>query len=163
MKEIPLRGGGVALIDDADLAAVASYSWRRHRNGTKVYAIATGQGAGWGTLLHRLILNVTDPSILVDHRDGNGLNNVRSNIRMAGRAQNAWNAGAHNDGKSPFVGVWQRPSGRWAAQIMANGLRYTIGTFDSQEEAAEAYDEKAIEIHGEFARLNFPKKENEQF
>lgn len=102
---------------------------------------------------------------MVDHIDGNGLNNLRSNLRFATMSQNIANSKVRKDnttgykGVSWFVGskhpngVWKsKPS--WTARIGINGKRITVGYFATKEEAARAYNKAAIKYHGEFAKLN---------
>lgn len=91
---------------------------------------------------------------LVDHRNGNGLDNRRSNLRLATQAQNMSNRGRPTNNTSGYKGVSAGRLGGWRAYITSRGKRLDIGTFASKEEAAEAYNAKALELHGEFARLN---------
>jgi hypothetical protein len=105
--------------------------------------------------LHRFILGITDPKIRVDHQDGDGLNCRRSNIRVSTPSLNTANAGKR-PGSNPYKGVLKRGS-RWIARIKVNYTSRHLGTFDTPEEAARAYDRAAVETFGEFARLNFPQ------
>jgi hypothetical protein len=93
---------------------------------------------------------------IVDHIDHDGLNNVRSNLRPATKGLNIRNSRAHTRGVSPYKGV-SRTRKRWKSQISANGVHYHLGHYDSQEEAALAYDRAAQEHFGEWAALNFPE------
>ena len=105
-------------------------------------------------LLHRYIMGVTDPKIFVDHKDGNGLNNQRSNLRICNRNQNGFNRGSDKNTSSKHKGIcWYKITSKWVARI--NGKH--LGYFKSEESAAREYDKAAIEIHGDFAKLNFPK------
>jgi hypothetical protein len=110
--------------------------------------------------MHRLILGVTDSSIEIDHRDGNGLNNTRHNLRIATSQQNAFNRKKRSDGKlSQYKGVSKRSETNrrpWYAFICIDGKQKIIGAFDSELEAARAYDASAALHFGAFARLNFP-------
>jgi hypothetical protein len=90
-----------------------------------------------------------------DHKNGNGLDNQRKNLRSATRPQNLWNKGRRSDNTTGFKGVTKEAHG-WRAVIKANGKRRHLGYFTSPELAARAYDAAAVEMHGEFARLNFP-------
>ena len=113
--------------------------------------------------LHREIaeraLGAIPEGMFVDHIDGDPLNNRRGNLRVVTKAQNAANA-APRGGRSKYRGVFQQPSGRWTAQISKAGVRLCLGTYDTEEEAASAYDEAAKTVHGEFARLNLETIEN---
>jgi hypothetical protein len=106
--------------------------------------------------MHRLILGAPD-DMHVDHVNGNGLDNRRNNIRIASRAENMANRKKHKNNTSGFMGVWQAASGRWRARLWHNNKRHNLGTYDTREEAAHAYDAMARKLHGEFATLNFPK------
>ena len=109
--------------------------------------------------MHRQIMKAPK-GMVVDHIDGNGLNNRRSNLRICTPRQNQWNRCPLKTRKqtSPFKGV-QYPTGksRPYARIQYNGKTIHIGVFDSEVEAAQAYDRKAVELFGEFAYLNFPE------
>jgi len=92
---------------------------------------------------------------MVDHRNGNGLDNRRANLRPATKSQNGANRLIAASNKSGFKGV-DLKKGRWRAQIKVVGSKIHLGYFDLAEEAARAYDMAAIEAFGEFATLNFP-------
>lgn len=156
--EIPV-GEYVALVDAADAELVRGYRWRPMKSKSrKVYAYTVIGGKTIG--LHRLILG-TDSSLDTDHRDGNPLNNRRSNLRAATHSQNMANKAAHRNNRSGLKGVYRAPTGKgggrpWRAAIQAKKQRHFLGTFTTAEQAARAYDEAAREHHGEFAHLNFP-------
>ncbi|WP_369426485.1 AP2 domain-containing protein [Bradyrhizobium ottawaense] len=93
----------------------------------------------------------------VDHKDHNGLNNKRSNLRAVANGDNRKNSRIRRGGTSRFKGVyWRAHRKKWVARISVNGLAIHIGSFDCEEEAARAYDLEAIRCHGTFASLNFP-------
>jgi hypothetical protein len=125
----------------------------------KVYAQANIKvGGKWARVtLHRFVLSAGSGS-LVDHRNGNGLDCTRGNLRTATRGQNQHNSGPRR-GASRFKGVtWHRKAGKWLAQIMSDRVYRYLGLHATEQDAARAYDTAAKELHGEFARLNFPEE-----
>src|SRR5690606_29091416 len=91
----------------------------------------------------------------IDHKDGNGLNNVRSNLRKATLAENNRNVRKQYGTTSRFKGVcWHLRMSKWVARIHYNGTAYYLGSFDDEREAARVYDDWARQLHGEFARTN---------
>lgn len=95
------------------------------------------------------------PEGMIDHEDGDVTRNVQENFREANKSQNGHNANISKRNKSGYKGVsYMRANGKWLAQIMLNGKRTYIGYFDKAENAAKAYDIKAIELHGAFAKTN---------
>jgi len=160
VKEIQLNHNKVALVDDEDYERVSRLTWTAFKNPLGKWYAKTGGGRSQRRL-HRFILNLTDPSIKVDHKDGDGLNNQKHNLRIATTAQNGWNVGLYRTNSSGFKGVsWRdnRHKNHWLAKIEANHKIFRLGAFATAEEAARAYDTKARELHGEFARLNFPQE-----
>lgn len=147
----------VVLYDEQDHDLIASHTWCVYKSGaSRTLYCATSErvrsGAG-GTrlvLMHRLILPGVES---VDHANGDGLDNRRSNLRAATQSQQNANR-APSPHTSRFKGVcWDKSRGLWRATIKDGGY---IGRFKTEEEAARAYDARAIEMHGEFAYLNFP-------
>jgi AP2 domain-containing protein/HNH endonuclease len=161
MKEISLPQGKVALVDDEDYERLARMCWaaKRRPNRNVWYAQCDG-GPLKGRRMHRILLNF--PPYDIDHKDGDGLNNQKSNLRPATNQQNQRNARLRKDNTTGFKGVKRRAKGRWGAVIRHNGRDLSLGSFATIEEAARAYDRKALEFGGEFARLNFPKEQYEQ-
>jgi hypothetical protein len=160
--EIPLSQGQVALIDDSDLALVSQYKWFADKRKTRAgfYASRSNMRNGIRTKLymHRLIAGAADRGLDVDHKDGNGLHNWRSNLRITTRSLNNVNTKARN-GSSKYKGVsLHLPSGgMWKAQARKDGKHIYIGIYKTEEEAAMAYDEMAVKLFGGFAVLNFSK------
>jgi hypothetical protein len=97
---------------------------------------------------------------LTDHINGDGLDNRRTNLRQATPTQNNANCGIRGHNTSGYKGVSLRPDrgNRWRATIRIHGLQYFLGLFDDVEDAARAYDAAALELFGDFARLNFPEE-----
>lgn len=102
--------------------------------------------------MHRVIMDAT-PGAIVDHVDMDGLNNTRSNLRVATKAENMSNRGRQRNNRSGHKGVsWNKSSNKWLVQICANKVRRTIGTYSDLEEARLAYARAAAEFHGKFSR-----------
>jgi hypothetical protein len=162
--EVPLTRGLFATIDAADWPLVSQFKWHavESRNSNGYYAGACLSRAlqaihGFRTVsLHQFILG--RPGKLIDHRDGNGLNNRRNNLRIATTAGNAQNCRKQvRPTSSRFKGVsWSKKYGRWVVFVCSNNRNKFFGNFDDEVEAGKAYDEAALRLFGEFARLNFP-------
>lgn len=158
MREIHVRGSSrPALVDDEDFARINQRTWRltKSKDPRKVrYAVSDERTANGIVkfLMHREVL-AAQAGTIVDHRDRDGLNNQRSNLRIATSSQNLGNSAGKYTRRSRFKGVgWEMARCKWRASIRNEH----IGRFDTEEGAARAYDARAIEIWGEFAYLNFP-------
>lgn len=149
MRKIKLNHGKIALIDDCDYVEVKKYTWWAERGRGTWYV--KGWKDGKNIRLHRFILGVKDPSTPVDHKNRNGLDNRRANIRVSTRSQNA----ANRSSQKKYIGVYFRKSrNRWFAQCRKDGKNHEKSSCKTEKEAALAYNFLATKLHGEFARLN---------
>ena len=165
VKEIQLTQGKVALVDDEDYERVNQFKWyanKLNKNKVLIWYAAKGirnniKPYKWTTMqMHRFILGITDPNILVDHKNHNGLDNRKCNLRVCTYSQNGMNrspqtASSIYKGVSFYDCYKER---KWRAAIYLNGKMETIGFFYTEIEAAIAYNNRAIELYGEFAFLN---------
>ena len=154
---IPLTRGYFAIIDPEDFELVGFHNWQSLVEPHATYATrpkpyVNGKYAG-ALRMHRVIMGVDDPNILVDHIDGNGLNNRRKNLRIVSNAENTFNRKRRIGGTSKYKGVVRRDD-RWVAAIYPDGKNIHLGTFMTEEAAAQAYNEAAKKYHGQFAHLN---------
>jgi AP2 domain-containing protein len=155
---IPLTQGKVTVIDFEDFEKVRLYKWHAQRVNNHWYARAyTGRENKKSqlTYLHKFLCNGEQDT---DHRDGDGLNNQRRNLRACSKSENQRSVRRKKDGAtSKFRGVSLcRQTNRWRAQIYYGRRQHVLGRYDNAENAARAYDAAAKEYFGEFASLNFP-------
>ena len=157
IRLIPLTKGKVAIVDGAEYDRLNKYNWYACRQGNCFYA--RRQERRRFIYMHRQVI-AARKGMVVDHIDGNGLNNRRSNLRLCTVRENMWNR-RPTGGPSPYKGVRRRKENKkWAAQINCRGRRYHLGYFQNQIDAAIAYDKMAANLFGPFAYLNFPKETN---
>lgn len=155
---IPLSEDKFVLIDEEDYGLISQYTWHPFQGGHTWYAVSYVNRCGIRQKfrMHRVLLNAP-AKLQVDHINGNGLDNRRSNIRLATKVQNGWNRGKRAHSTSCFKGVTHRSdSGKWSAKIQQNNVVYRLGVFETEVEAARVYDDTARKLFGEYARLNFP-------
>lgn len=158
--KIPLTQGKVALVDD-EYAGLLSYRWRAHKN----------DDGGWCAVrspypevsdeiifMHRQIIS-PEKNVHVRHKNGDGLDNRLFNLERIHIRTKYQNRPCKPEETSQYKGVsLYKKNGKWRACIRVKGKSTHIGYFWSEEEAAEAYDERAKEVHGDLALLNFPHK-----
>jgi hypothetical protein len=153
IRRIPLGNGLFTTVDAADYEMLSRYKWRAAHHGSNTYAVCTTP-KGRIVSMHRMLLRPRK-GWLVDHADGNGLNNRRCNLRICNHQQNAGNR-LPRGRSSRFVGVC-RVGNKYLARITYRGKSYHLGTFTNEIEAAKARDKKAYEFWGPYAYLNFPE------
>jgi hypothetical protein len=160
-RKINLGESKFTIVDPQDFYSLNIFNWCPKENGPNVYAVRLVSAPDRKTKivsLHREIMN-SPAGLLVDHQNGDGLDNRRANLRLATHSQNQCNKGkTRKNSSSRYVGVFfEKHSGKWVARIVVNGRRIWLGRFTSELDAAMAYDNAAKIYHKEFARLNFPE------
>ncbi len=154
MKEIQLTQGQVALVDDEDYEHLNQWKWYAHKFKSTYYAGRTCRASGKPKTIkmHREIMK-TPAGFLCDHKDHNGLNNQKCNLRNCTKSEN--NANGTSMGSSKYLGVsYYKAAKKWQAYIRKDNKPIFLGKHDSENMAGKAYNEAALKYHGEFARLN---------
>lgn len=153
MKEIPLTRGLVAIVDDQDFEELLKYKWHALKGKFTFYAArSSGKKV---ILMHRQILGISERTMFVDHINGIGVDNCRTNIRACSMNENNTNKRGYKNNISGAKGVGIMKGGKkWRALITHNKKQVYLGCFDTPTEAAKAYNEAALRLHGEFAFLN---------
>lgn len=174
MKKIELTRGKFALVDDDLFDFLNQWKWHakpgssRKNNSNTFYAVRTHRkdGVQKNIYMHRVVLGLTDNKLVCDHKDRDSLNNQKENLRISDFSGNASNRSSLVGSSSKFLGVTKLTDKRykiikyyWVAQIRKHRkLMFILRcpyTEQGEIDAAKAYDEKAKELHGEFANLNF--------
>ncbi|MDP2218517.1 MAG: AP2 domain-containing protein [Methanolobus sp.] len=156
MKEIKLTQNRTVLIDDENYDYISQFKWHPRQCARTCYAIRHVRINGHRTTIamHQELLN-TPCNMMSDHIDGNGLNNQKKNLRICSIHQNAFNRKVPLTSRSGYKGVcWHKLAKKWIAQIKHNYRMRHLGYHSSRELAAMAYNNAAVELFGEFARLN---------
>lgn len=159
-KTIDLTKGYTAKVDPEDYDLINYRKWCASitNNGT-VYAQSRIEYKL--CLMHRIIMGISDPKIIVDHIDHDTLNNCKYNLRVCSRSENNRNKRSHKNSSSKYLGVsWDKSRNKWKANICYNRKNKCIGRFSTEKEAALAYDKHALSLFGEYANLNFKQNES---
>ena len=163
------------LLDEADYFQFVEndrYKWWIRKVSTRLwvdssygfYAMGWDRHAKKQVALHRVMLDAPK-GMVVDHINRNGLDNRRSNLRLCTHKENMQNRRANSKNSTGYKGVRLTKSGkkyiaRVCQKLDGKTVEHYLGTYDTPEEAARAYDAKAIELFGEYASLNFPEEHN---
>lgn len=148
---IPLTQGKFALVDEGDFEYLSQLKWWIAKGG---YAISWDRVRKKTVLMHRLLLDCPK-NLYVDHINGDKLDNRRSNIRVATKADNNRNVGRRSNNKSGYKGVYlDRQRGLFVADIRFRGKTLHLGRYRTILEAARVYNRKSLELFGEFSRPN---------
>jgi hypothetical protein len=148
---IPLTQNQNALVDSGDFDWLSQWNWTLQASRSSRTSYAYRKEGKRTVYMHCVILGMTGKSE-VDHRDQDGLNNGRSNLRPSTHGQNTCNVEKRRSARK-FKGVWC-DHGKWRFCVRFNGHQIYQGGYGSAEEAAIGYNEAAQKLHGEFARLN---------
>ncbi len=154
MREILINKNKKVLVDDDDYEYLTQWKWCLSSGGyaqrlfgkyPKYYLVK----------MHRFIMDAPK-ELQVDHINGDRLDNRKNNLRLCSCAENSRNRIRQRDNKSGYKGVcYHKKSGKWVAQIHVDGKNFNLGYFITSEDAARAYDIAALDLHKEFAKLNF--------
>jgi hypothetical protein len=168
MKLIPLTQGLFAVVDDEDYERVNMYSWYAHKDkkrGTFYASRGARKNEGKKTTIrmHNEVMGKLMPGMEIDHKSGDGLDNRRKNLRVCTHSQNTANKRKGVSNRSGFKGVsWHAGANKWESSIRRNNKEKYLGHFNCVVKAAQAYDAAAVDIFGEYACLNFPKRSLQQ-
>lgn len=160
MREIVLSKGQICVVDDDDYNRLMQFNWRPFITKHNIYASASMKvdGKHKSVFMHRFILNLTDKNIIIDHKDGNGLNNQKSNLRKCNFSENNINTTSHKGSSSKYVGVsyCEHPyrKKKWSADMQINGNTIRLGRYKTEEEAAIVRDQYIINNNLLFPKLN---------
>lgn len=145
------------LVDDEYYVDASKYKWylKKGRHTFYVRREVVLNGKKHTIWMHRHVMGIANHDIQVDHKDGNGLNNQRSNLRPCTQEQNRYNREVNKNTKSTYKGLSLIRGKYWIAKVSYKGNRTYLGCYLTPEDAAMAYDKAAKELHGEFAKLNF--------
>jgi len=156
-REIKLTQGKSTIVDEDIYDFLNQWKWCYHK-GAAVRNASDG-GKSKYILMHRLITNAPKDRV-IDHADGNSLNNIRSNLRVCTQSENMMNRAKKHLSENLYKGIYfEKRRNKWVAQIASKKLKIKkyLGQFDTQEAAAFEYDKAALKYFGEFARINSDK------
>jgi hypothetical protein len=157
MKEIQLTQGKVAIVDDEDFEYLNQWKWHASKLGNKFYAQRHNNlliTKNIKILMHRNIMK-PKKGFVIDHIDGNTLNNKKNNLRICTHAENMRNSKMPINNTSGFKGVsYVKKNNTYMSSIRFNDKKIYLGLFINPIDAAKAYNAAAVKYHGEFANLN---------
>lgn len=167
-KLISLTRGLHSIVDQDKFEYLSQWKWIANDcgrglpyAGRRIRVAEDRDNAGKFVRMHRMLMGAISPDQIVDHINGNTLDNRICNLRVVTKYQNSLNSRSHG-GSSIFKGVsYVSDKKLWVANINVNGKRIYVKKGKDEIDVAKAYDEAAIKYHGEFARLNFPRSSDD--
>lgn len=154
MKIIKLSKKYETIVDDEDYEYLNQWKWYTFKSRPNLIYV-TRRINNKTIYLHRFILNITNKNTIIDHIDGNPLNNQKSNLRICTQSENMQNARKHKNCSSKYKGVcWDKNRNKWIVNLDINKKRIHIGRFNLEKDAALAYNKAATKYFGSFAKLN---------
>lgn len=156
MKEIPLTQGKFAIVDDEDFHFLSNFKWCAVLSNGNFYALRRIKRSGkWTTIKMHTVLMKTPAGLVVDHVNGNSLDNRRVNMRLCSASDNNRNKKNAPGATSKYRGVhWANAAKKWKASISINNRCHYLGIYASEIDAARAYDAAAYKHYGNFSNLN---------
>ncbi len=151
-RKLILPGGFVTLVDEEDYEYLCQYRWQLQPN-RRGKPYVGGWIEGGAVKMHREILSA-EKGMQVDHINGDGLDNRRTNLRLVTQAQNCMNRSIGSNNTSGYKGVYAARRGKWSVKVQSGGVLRSYGEFVSKHDAARRYNEVAVSVFGEFAKLN---------
>jgi hypothetical protein len=160
MKEIPLTKGKHVIVDDEDYEKLCKHKWYAEKGLYTWYAVRGVRKDGKREkkeYMHAVIMSPPN-GFIVDHKNRNGLNNCKENLRVCSNSQNQFNKIKSHSSKSKYKGLsWCKRVNKWMVYVTKHKKRFFLGYFEEEKIAAEMYDQCAVELFGDFALLNFPQ------
>lgn len=158
MKQIPLTQGKFAIVDDDDyerLTVMGKWCTNKKKHTFYAQKAVVINGKTTIVMIHRVILGIYDKDFVVDHVDGNGLNNTKANLRICTHSQNLMNKKTPDSNTSGYKGVsWNCQKNMWQVYIYKSKVKKYVGMYNDILDAAKAYNDAALKYYGEFAKLN---------
>jgi len=155
MKTIKLTQGKFAIVDDKDYPELIKHKWHYCEKGGATRKLKRAGDKRPFELMHRFIMGLSSSNFVVDHINGNNLDNRRDNLRICTQKDNCKNRKKGRGFSCEYLGVsWEKRSCKWQVRIRHDGKQKFIGIYADVNKAAAAYNSAAIKYHGEFARLN---------
>lgn len=154
-RVIKLSSGEFVRVDEEDYEKLNQYRWTLFKSEKWQYAIRTEykNGSQKTIYMHRDIMGVTDPKVYVDHRDHDGLNNQKSNLRISDNRFNQYNVGKKSTSKQKYKNIRKLSGDRWQVRVRTPKGNRVERVVYSEEDAVKLYNELALKYHGEFAYL----------